>query len=161
MKLHVAIDQQSGKLFLAALTKETSHDTSCVEKALRLCNRRKGKVLFDGIADSKRCYELCERYNKVLLTLPGHRAILRQKPGYGLRNEALKQIKRLGGDEPARSLWAKRTGYSRRSEIESTISRWKKVLGADLKSKNFKNIYKEVRIKAEIYNTLIELRQAK
>jgi hypothetical protein len=70
MKLHVAIDQQSGKLFLAALTKETSHDTSCLEKALRLCNRRKGKVLFDGIADSKKCYELCERYNKALLTPP-------------------------------------------------------------------------------------------
>jgi hypothetical protein len=143
MKLHVAIDQQSGKLFLAALNKETSHDTSCLEKALRLCNRRKGKVLFDGIADSKRCYELCERYNKVLLIPPGRRAILRQKPGYRLRNEALKQIRGLGGDELARSLRVKRTGYSRRSEIESTILKWKRVLGADQKSKNLKIFIKK------------------
>jgi hypothetical protein len=108
-----------------------------------LCGKGFAFVQLDGIADSKRCYELCERYNKVLLTLPGHRAILRQEPGYGLRNEALGQIKGLGGDEPARSLWAKRTGYSRRSEIENTISRWKRVLGVDLKNKNLKIFIKK------------------
>jgi hypothetical protein len=159
LKLHVGIDQKSGKLTLAEVTRESSHDTSCLEKALKTCNKRKGKVLFDGIADSKKCYETCAAHNKKLLTPPNRRAILRHEPEYGLRNEALRAIKGLGGDEIARSIWSKLTGYSRRSEIESTISSWKRLLGSSLRSKSLEKIKKEVRIKALIYNEMIDQRK--
>ena len=159
VKLHVGIDQKSGKLTLAEVTKDSSHDTSCLEKALKTSNKRKSKILFDGIADSKKCYAACAARNKQLLTPPNRRAILRQEPEYGLRNEALRLIKGLGGDELARTLWAKLTGYSRRSEIESTISSWKRLLGSNLKSKSLEKIKKEVKIKALIYNEMIDQRR--
>lgn len=59
--------------------------TACLEKALKRCNRRKGKLLFDRIADSKRCYEMCRDHNKSLLTPPNRKAVLRQEPEYRLR----------------------------------------------------------------------------
>jgi len=159
IKLHVGMDQKSGKLALAEVTQEHVHDTACLEKALKRCNGRKGKVLFDGIADSKRCYELCRSYNKQLLTPPNRRAILRQEPEYRLRNDALRIINGLGGDELARSIWSKLTGYSRRSEIESSIARWKKLLGAGVKSKGLERIKKEVMIKGMILNEMIDQRR--
>lgn len=156
IKLHVGIDQKSGKLVLAEVTQEHKHDTSYLEKALQKANGKKGKVLFDGIADSQRCYELCKKYNKELLTPPNRNAVLRHEPEYCLRNEALKIIKGLGGDELARSIWAKLSGYSRRSEIESLIARWKKLLGSGLKSRGLERIQKEVRLKGIILNELID-----
>ena len=160
VKLHISIDQKSGKLTLAEVTKESSHDTSCLRHALQTCNKRKGEVLFDGIADSKRCYITCAEHNKQLLTPPSRRAVLRKDPEYCLRNEALRLIKGLGGDELARSIWSKLTGYSRRSEVESAISSWKRLLGGSLKSKSLEKIKKEVKIKAMIYNQMIEQRKA-
>jgi len=156
LKLHVGIDQKSGKLILAEVTQEHEHDTKHLEKALKKANRKKGKVLFDGIADSKRCYELCRRYNKELLTPPSRKAVLRHEPEYCLRNEALRIIKGLGGDELARSIWAKLSGYSRRSEVESQIARWKKLLGSELKSRGIERIRKEVRLKGIILNEMMD-----
>lgn len=160
VKLHVGIDQKSGKLVLAEISKEYVHDTAYLEKALMHCNRRKGKVLFDGIADSKRCYEICRKRNKELLTPPNRKAILRQEPEYGLRNDALRIIKGLGGDELARSIWSKLTGYSRRNEVESTIAKWKKLLGGGLRSQSLTRIKQEVKIKGMILNELIDQRQS-
>jgi len=159
VKLHIGIEQKSGKLAFAEVSQEHTHDTALIEKALKRCNRRKGKVLFDGIADSKRCYETCRRYNKELLTPPNRKAVLRKEPEYCLRNDALRVIKGLGGDELARTIWAKLTGYSRRSEIESTIARWKKLLGEGLKSKTLERIKKEVMIKGMVLNKMTDQRQ--
>ncbi|MEM8628553.1 MAG: IS5 family transposase [Chlamydiota bacterium] len=159
IKLHVGIDE-NGKLILAEVTKESVHDTACLEKALKRCNRRKGKVLIDGIADSKRCYETCRKTNKQLLTPPSRKGVLRKEPEYTLRNEALRIIKGLGGDELARAIWAKLTGYSQRSEIESKIACWKKLVGEGVKSQSLEKIRKEVKIKAMILNELMDQRQS-
>jgi len=160
VKLHVGIDQKSSKLVLAEATQENIHDTACLEKALKHCNSRKGKVLFDGIADSRGCYEICRRHNKELLTPPNRKAVLRQEADCRLRNDALRIIKGFGGDELARSIWSKLTGYSRRSEIESTIARWKKLLGGEMKSRGLERIKKEVTIKAIIINEMIDQRES-
>jgi hypothetical protein len=78
-KLHLALEAHSGKLVLAEITNEYTHDTQYLEKSLQRMNRRKGCVLFDGIADSKRCYETVQRYNKRLLTPPKSGAIIKGK----------------------------------------------------------------------------------
>ena len=156
VKLHVAIDKKSGKLILAEVTREHIHDTAYLEKALKRCNRKKGRVLFDGIADSARCYELSQRYNKKLITPPSRKAIIRKEAIYEDRNQALRAIKGLGGDEIARSIWGKLSGYSKRVVIESKIAAWKKVLGSNLKSKSQDRIRKEVKLKAMIFNQMVE-----
>ncbi len=160
VKLHVGMDLNSGKLVFAEITQEHVHDTVYLEKALKKCNRKKGSVLFDGIADSKKCYEICRKHNKELLTPPNRRAILRKEPEYYLRNEALRVIKGLGDDELARSIWAKLSGYSRRSVVESAIARWKKLLGGRLKSKSLENIKKEVNLKGLILNEMMDQRKS-
>lgn len=66
-KLHLAMDYKTGKLTLAEITDEYKHDTTYLEKALKESNGKKGKILIDGIGDSRKCYELAQRHNKVIL----------------------------------------------------------------------------------------------
>lgn len=155
VKLHVAVDLGSEKLVLAEETEEKTHDTKLLKKALLRCNKRKGVVLIDGIADSARCYELSQRHNKKLLTPPNRKAILRKEKVYEERNQALRAIKGLGGDELARTIWGKLSGYSKRVIAESKISAWKRLLGADLKSKARNRVKCEVRLKAMIFNQMV------
>lgn len=155
-KLHLAMEPNSGKLVLAEVTNEHVHDTHYLEKALGRTNRRKGQILFDGIADSKRCYEMARQYNKRLLTPPKTGAILRKESGYEQRNDAIKIIQGLGGDRQAKSIWAKLVGYNRRVIVESMMSRWKGLFGASLKSNCDHRRKVEVKLKARMINTMID-----
>lgn len=157
-KLHLAMDQASGKLILSEVSHEYQHDTTKLEEALRRANKRKGKVLLDGIGDSKRCYELAKKYNKELITPPKKGAIFREEKGYEKRNEALAALRGLGGDEIAKSIWAKLTGYNKRVVIESMVARWKKLYGGELRSRTEERVQKEVIIKALMINEMIEQR---
>lgn len=155
-KLHLALDAESGKLVLAEITNEYVHDTEHLEKALKRANRLKGKVLIDGIADSGKCYDLSQRYNKRLLTLPKRGAIIRKEPVYEERNNAVKTIHGLGNDRVARSIWAKLVGYNRRVIIESMMARWKNLYGGSLKSRCEQRKEVEVQLKAMMINMIID-----
>jgi hypothetical protein len=63
------------------------------------------------------------------------------------RQNHLHLIRALGGDDIARSSWAKLTGYNQRAHLEGTFSRWKRVLGEDLSMRSHKNIDSEVYFK--------------
>ena len=52
--------------------------------------------------------------------------------------------------------WAKLSGYNRRVLIESMIARWKRLYGAELKSRSEERVQKEVIIKALMINEMIE-----
>jgi hypothetical protein len=155
-KLHLALDAESGKLIIAEVTDEYVHDTTYVEKALKIAGKRKSKLLIDGIADSGSCYRLAKKYNKVLLTLPKKGAILREEIEYESRNEAIRIIRGLGGDLTARSIWGKLVEYNRRMIAESMMARWKRLYGGDLKSRCAQRGKIEVRLKAMLINTMID-----
>ena len=155
-KLHLALDPASGKLLLAEVSQEHAHDTTYLEQALKKTNTRKGKVLIDGIADSFKCYELAKKYKKHLLTPPKRGAVYRQEPGYEKRNEALRIIQGLGGDNIAKSIWSKLTGYNRRVLAESMMARWKKLYGGVLRSHCEKRKRVEVMLKAMMINDMID-----
>ena len=159
-KLHLALDPRSGKLILAEISEEHVHDTTYVEKALQRGNRRRGKLLIDGIADSRQCYELAEKYNKRLLTPPKKGAVLREEKGYERRNEAIKIIRGLGGDLVARSIWGKLVGYNQRVVAESMVSRWKSLYGGSLKSHCEERQKREVQLKAQMINEMTRKKAA-
>jgi hypothetical protein len=155
-KLHLALDLESGKLLLAELTDEHVHDTAYLETALKRSNRKRGKVLIDGIADNRRCYRLTGQYNKTLLTPPKKGAVFRPEEELQKRNEAICIIRGLGNDRIARSVWSKLVGYNQRAIIESMMSRWKRIHGGSLRSYCDQRKKVEVRLKAEMINQMID-----
>lgn len=156
MKIHLSMDLQSKKLIIAEATDEQIHDTTYLKAALEATNGRRGKVLIDGIGDSRRCYELAKKHNKTLITPPKQGAIIRREACYKERNDAIQIIKGLGGDRTARSIWGQLTGYNRRVEVESMIARWKRLYGGSLKSRTEERIQREVKLKAVMINKIID-----
>lgn len=155
-KLHISMDLETGKIVLAEITDPYEHDTIFLEKSLRKSSQKKGKVLIDGIADTKKSYTTCKDYGKQLLTPPRSGAAIREGPEYEERNQVIQVIRGLGGDLTARSIWSKLSGYSRRALVESLISRWKRLYGGALKSRTNIRMEKEVQIKAWLINKLID-----
>ncbi len=155
-KLHLAMEPKSGKLVFAKITDEYVHDTQYIEEVLQRTNRRSGYVLFDGIADSRRCYETAQKHNKRLLTPPKRGAVFRKESVFADRNDALKIIEGLGGDQKAKSLWGKLVGYSRRVIVESMMSRWKQLFGGSLKSICHQRRDVEIHLKSLMINKMID-----
>ncbi|MEN9654464.1 MAG: hypothetical protein RL235_576 [Chlamydiota bacterium] len=155
-KLHLATDMKTGKLVFSEITDEHVHDTACLENALKRMNGRKGKVLFDGIADSLKCYRLAGKYNKQLLTPPKKGAVLRSETELIERNDAVRMIRGLGNDKTAKSIWGKLVGYNQRVIIESKISQWKRLYGGELKSGCPERKKKEVQLKTMMINAMID-----
>lgn len=154
-KLHLALEPKSGKLVFAKMTNEHVHDTQYIDEILEHMNRRPGRVLFDSIADSRRCYGAAQKYNKRLLTPPKQGAVLRSETEFESRNDAIKIIHGLGGKKRAKSLWGKLVGYSRRAVIESMIARWKQLFGGRLRSHCNERRKVEVHLKSMMINHMI------
>ena len=79
----------------------------------------------------------------------GGRAVIDVKEGTALTRETWAS----GG----KKRWRERSGYHRRSLIETQIGRWKKMLGGTLSSRKLTNQRIEARIKAMILNQLTAL----
>ena len=155
-KLHLAIELHTGKLVFSTLSDEHVHDTTHFERVLQASNLRRGKILMDGIADSQRCYETAERYNKELLTPPKKGAVIREEKVFDRRNDAIKIIRGLGGDDLAKMIWSKLIGYSKRVVVESAVARWKRLYGGEIKSRTEERMAKEITIKSLMINQMIE-----
>jgi len=76
------------------------------------------------------------------------------KPWLEPRNKQLLEITGLGGDDIARELWKKLSGYHKRSLVETAFFRWKQLLGSGLKSRKFENQIVESKIKCQILNKM-------
>lgn len=152
-KLHVAIDLKTKEIIYSKLTAASSHDLSQIDEVMGCLNRKKGKVLIDGIADQHELYTKCLRYNKQLLTPPRKGSSIQN--GIDQRKDAIKIIRALGEDLEAKSIWGKLTGYNQRSQIETLFSRWKRVLGESLRSKLEETCSNEIYVKSLIMNKML------
>jgi hypothetical protein len=73
------------------------------------------------------------------------------------RNNALLEIRGLGGDDNARKLWKKLKGYHRRSLAETGMYRFKTFFGGGLRSRIFRGQEAEVYVKSKAINIMTSL----
>jgi len=103
----------------------------------------------DGAYGKTGCYRAFHEL-KIQPVIPPQRGSTLQdentKPWMRPRNNALKQIADLRGDDTARKLWKRRIGYHRRSIAETAMYRFKALLGGKLQCR------KESYQKAEIFS---------
>ena len=71
------------------------------------------------------------------------------------RNRALLEIKGLGGDNLAREIWGKLTGYSTRALVETSFSRMKRLYGERFYSKKMETQRVEGLIKCKMLNQML------
>jgi hypothetical protein len=155
-KIHLGICPDTQEILLSELTDNTGSDIGVMIDLLKNTSLQVNNVYGDGLYDAERIYKtLWELGAKPLIPIKKN-VIYKQpsKPWLKFRDDQLDIIKGFGGDEMARSLWKKLTGYHRRSLVETAFSRWKRILGSSLRSRTIENQMFESKLKCKILNKM-------
>ena len=150
VKLHIAIDANSQDIVAAEVSESNVHDMQKLESLIDQIEGEIEEVLADGAYDGGRKI-IEERGAKGLIPPPRN---ARYRDGQSFRDQTIKEIKGLGGDELARSIWGKLHGYNMRVLVETAFSRLKRLFGDRLFSKRFDNQLIENMIRCELINRM-------
>lgn len=156
MKIHLGVCPNSQEILLSKLTDNSLKDAEVMIHLLDKASFPIGKVYGDALYDAEKCYNAIWKHKgKAIIPIKKNSIYTKpSKPWLKPRNDQILEIRGLGGDNIARSLWKKFKGYHKRSLIETAFYRWKQMLGSNLKSRCLDNQIIESQIKCQILNKM-------
>ncbi len=161
-KLHVAVDARTGEVVASDLGSNRARDACRVPALLEQMESPLASASADGAYDTEGVYESLQaqgagRAVRVIIP-PIRHAQLSARPSAALkeRNRNIRSIRRLGRRE-----WHTRSGYSRRSMVENTIYRYKRIIGREMRARTMAGQRAEMRIGCRILNTMTTLGRPK
>ena len=153
-KLHVAICPNSGEIIVGKLTDVSEADCELLPRMLNECPRTVKRAYGDGAYDTMECRKALQARGIEEIIPPRKNAKPHGLPQTTSRDDAIFIIAGLGGNEVAKGIWKKASGYHKRSLVETSISSWKRVFGDKLCHRNFESQHSEVSIKTFIFNKM-------
>ena len=156
-KLHLGLDLVSGEIVCSDLTKDDVGDPTALPELLDQVDGPVDRFLADGAYDGEPTSDLlAARFGSTIeVTIPPPRnAILSPNAAQNLRARDcnIADITARG-----RMAWQKATGYNQRSRGETLMGRWKAVIGAKLKARNFENQKTEAKVGVRVLNRMTGL----
>ena len=160
-KLHIGMDPASGEIIIAELTDNGvgGGDSETAEKLIDKAPKSVKRVFGDGAYDGIDFRRKIEATGAQPIIPPPRDAIVHRLADAALmkRNDAVRIIKGLGGDDTARRLWKKMVGYHRRSLVETTMYRIKQLTGGKLQSRDWERQCVEANVKCMVINKMTRL----
>lgn len=156
-KMTLGICPDSHEIIFNVTSDDSIGDITLFRMGLEVVPRSVEKVLMDGAGDTHDTYKQAERQNIKIITPPRKGSRYRVGKEKTARDDAVKLIYELGNNEEAVKEWKRRSGYHRRSLVETAISRLKGMLGNQLKSRSLMNQHQEMMIKSLIINQINRL----
>ncbi len=151
LKVHAAVDPKTGECVVVKITDEKGADSAQLRDLLSNCPRGIKRAYADGAYDTKTCRGLLRNQGIEDIIPPRKTSVLREEKEMRNRNDALREIKELGGDY---ELWKKLKGYGRRSLAETFFSRLKMTLGDRLSCRKEENQILESLLKIQALNRM-------
>ena len=159
-KLHIGVDAETGQILASELTGSDVDDGSQVEPLLDQITGPLASFIGDGAYDQAGVYDTVAKHHPdaVVIVPPRSPAVLSEDGGSTptQRDRHLQSIKEHG-----RMGWQKRSGYTRRALVETSISRLKRVIGNALRSRTDRRRRTEVAIATNALNRMLELGRPK
>ena len=155
-KLHIGIDADTGEIVASDLTDKDVDDASHVGPMLDQLSLAPTSFMGDGAYDRSAVSELLARRNPDMSVLvpPCKGAV----PGSDATSSPTQRDRHiLEIEERGRMHWQKASGYNRRSKVEASIGRYKRVIGDALKSRADDRRKAEVAIAVKALNRMREL----
>ena len=152
--LHLAMNPNNFQIEAMALTKSNVTDGKCFPSLAEQVEEM-GDVYADAAYMSQECFDtIASKGGRAIIDVREGTALAREtSDGLRQRNRILREVWASGG----KKRWRERSGYHRRSLVETQISRWKKMLGGAMSCKKLVNQKVEASIKAMILNRLTSL----
>lgn len=153
-KIHVALCAETQEFLAVEVTDKYEHDQNLVPTLLETVARPITCVLADGNYDFRRAREAIAAQGAQALIPPRANAALNPRDPQAERDAAVRWIQTHA---TGRTGWKKRSGYHRRSLVETAFSRWKGRLGSRLASREKSRQITEVRIGCRLLNHFTHL----
>lgn len=151
MKIHVAVDEKTQEIIALEVSNDNIADCQIAPSLIDKCPKTVKTYKGDGGYDTRNVRDKILSIGAKGLIPPRKNA---RRTGQSERDKALAEIKGLGGDLIARSLWGKLTGYSKRSLVESSFSRLKRIYGNSFFSRNTEKQSVEAHLKCYMMNKM-------
>ena len=149
-KLHLAIDTNSHEIVAVELNTDEIGDVTEVPDLLDQIDGSVASVTGDGAYDADAVYDgIMRRHPEADVIIPPRSTAVMTESGTTRRDEHLRTIERNG-----RIGWQRRSGYCRRSLVETAMSRYKTIIGRRLHARTLPNQKTEARIGCAVLNRM-------
>ena len=152
-KLHLAVDADTYEIAAVELTPDDVGDVSALPDLLDQIEDPVGSVTADGAYDGDAIYdEVLQRHPAVRVILPPRSTAVLSEAGATQRDDHLRTIENHG-----RIGWQRRSGYGRRSLVETAMYRYKTIIGRRLYARILPNQRIEAKIGCNVLNRMTSL----
>lgn len=152
-KLHLAVDAESGMIVAQVLTDQHTDDPSQVGPLIDQIDETIGKVTADGAYDGAPTYQtIAQRGDNVEVVIPPRKTAVANMESSLLtqRDRHIEMIATHG-----RLAWQQAMDYGRRALVETTMGRYKSLIGPRLRARGFEAQQTEVAIGAAVLNRML------
>ena len=156
-KLHLAVDPSSGEVLASELTSNEDGDASQVGPLLCQISGPIASVTADGAYDGEPVYRAVAEHQPdppvAVVIPPRSTAVPSSATGTpSQRDEHIQTIRHKG-----RMSWQKTTGYGRRSHAETTMFRYKALIGSYLRARTLPAQKTETKVGCSVLNRMASL----
>jgi transposase len=152
-KLHLAVDADSGMIVAQVLTDQHTDDPSQVGPLLDQVEEEIGKVTADGAYDGMPTYQtIAQHGDDIEVVIPPRSTAVTSTESnqQSQRDRHLDMINTQG-----RLAWQTATGYGQRALVETTMGRYKSLIGPRLRARRFEAQQTEAAIGVVVLNRML------
>ena len=152
-KLHLAVDADSGMIVAQVLTEQHADDPSQVGPLLEQIDETIGKVTADGAYDGAPTYQtIAQHGDAIAVVIPPRKTAVAgmESSSPTQRDRHVEMINTEG-----RLAWQQATGYGRRARVETTMGRYKSLIGPRLRARGFDAQQTEAAIGVAVLNRML------
>jgi hypothetical protein len=159
-KLHIGIDAETGQILASELTTADVDDGSQVEPLLDQITGPLASFIGDGAYDQEGvCNTVAQRHRDADVIVPPRSAAVPSEMAESAPTQRDRHLQSIA--EHGRMGWQKTSGYTRRSFVESSISRFKRAIGDALRSRTDRRRATEIAIAVHALNRILGLGRPK
>jgi transposase len=152
-KLHLGINAETLDVVVAELTPDDVGDVSAVPDLLEQIDSSVASLTADGAYDVEAVYDaVAERHPAAAVVIPPRATAVANEAATSQRDRHIAIIARHG-----RIGWQRRSGYNRRSLIETAIYRYKTIIGRRLCARSLLSQRTEAKIGCNALNRMTRL----
>ena len=152
-KLHLAVDAKSHEIAAVELTPDDVGDITAVPDLLDQIDGSIASVTGDGAYDADVIYDEIERrHPEADVIIPPRSSGVVSESGTTRRDAHLRTIEKHG-----RIGWQRRSGYGRRSLVETSMFRYKTIIGRRLRARSLPNQKTEAKVGCAVLNRMTGL----
>jgi hypothetical protein len=153
-KLHLAVDAHSGQIVASVLTEQDVDDPSQVGPLIEQIPQEIEQVTADGAYDGEPTYETIARHDPdIAVVIPPRATALPSaefETNASARDTHLIMIESLG-----RLGWQDVSGYGKRALVETAMGRYKFIVGARLRARDWRGQKTEAAIGVAVFNRML------